>query len=46
MKRVLGTGKLLQKHRVFREHISRVFRLPLVLKEDADAPLGAAIAAA
>ena len=45
VKRVLGSGKLLQSHAVFQEHISGVFNLPLILREEADAPLGAAMAA-
>lgn len=43
---MLGSGKTLQKYKVFREHIQRVFKLPLILKDEADAPLGAAMAAA
>ena len=44
VRRVLGSGKILQKHRVFREHIEEVFQCHLVLKDEADAPLGAAMA--
>ena len=43
---MLGSGQTLQRHRVFQEHIQRVFGLPLELREEADAPLGAAMAVA
>jgi hypothetical protein len=46
VERVLGSGKLVQSYSVFQEHIQRVFELPLILKKDADAPLGAAMAVA
>ena len=46
VERVLVSGKLVQSYSVFQEHIQRVFELPLVLKKDADAPLGAAMAVA
>ena len=47
VKRVLGSGQMIQRPPVlpvFREHIRQVYNLPLVIKEEADAPLGAAIA--
>ena len=43
---MLGSGQVIQRHAVFREHIQQVFNLPLVLKDEPDAPLGAAMAVA
>ena len=43
---MLGSGRVIQLHTVFCEHIQQVFNLPLVLKDDPDAPLGAAMAVA
>ena len=44
VKRVLGSGSLLQKSAALRWHVEREFGLPLVLREAVDAPLGAAMA--
>ena len=44
MNQLIGSGSTLHRNTVLVEHAKKVFGLPLTLKQDADAPLGAAIA--
>lgn len=45
IKRVLGSGSALQRNPALQHHARSVFNLPMELRERADAPLGAALAA-
>ena len=40
----MGCGSALHRNSVLSQHIERVFGLPLVIKLNADAPLGSALA--
>ena len=44
IERLLGSGRTLHKNTLLQRHVTSTFKRPLVLREDVDAPLGAAMA--
>eukprot|EP00731_Ephydatia_muelleri_P022985 Em0015g568a len=44
IERLLGSGRTLHKNTLLQRHVTSIFKRPLVLREEVDSPLGAAMA--